>query len=57
MTCENRQAVSFHKICSGCGNVKNMSLSERVYFCVCGVNFDRETQLSMLKMKQDVYLH
>lgn len=43
MTCENRQAVSFHKIWSDCENVKNMSLSERVYFCVCGVNFDRET--------------
>ncbi|MFJ8415696.1 RNA-guided endonuclease TnpB family protein [Bacillus paramycoides] len=30
------------KTCSGCGNVKSMSLSERVYSCVCGVNLDRD---------------
>ncbi|MGN4255923.1 RNA-guided endonuclease InsQ/TnpB family protein, partial [Bacillus cereus group sp. MYBKT14-2] len=30
------------KTCSSCGNVKNMSLSERVYSCICGVNFDRD---------------
>jgi putative transposase len=30
------------KTCSSCGNVKNMSLSERVYSCICGVNLDRD---------------
>ncbi|MFK4467711.1 RNA-guided endonuclease TnpB family protein [Bacillus sp. RC252] len=30
------------KACSSCGNVKNMTLSERVYSCICGVNFDRD---------------
>ncbi|MDA1974902.1 zinc ribbon domain-containing protein, partial [Bacillus cereus] len=30
------------KTCSSCGNMKNMSLSERVYSCICGVNLDRD---------------
>ncbi len=30
------------KTCSSCGNVKNMTLSERVYSCIYGVNFDRD---------------
>ncbi|MCU4981749.1 transposase, partial [Bacillus cereus] len=30
------------KTCSSCGNVKNMSLSERIYTCICGVNIDRD---------------
>ncbi|HHP1040700.1 TPA: RNA-guided endonuclease TnpB family protein [Bacillus thuringiensis] len=30
------------KTCSSCGNVKNVSLSERVYSCICGVNLDRD---------------
>ncbi|WP_033707587.1 RNA-guided endonuclease InsQ/TnpB family protein, partial [Bacillus mycoides] len=30
------------KACSSCGHVKNMTLSERVYSCICGVNLDRD---------------
>ncbi|MDT3497925.1 transposase [Bacillus toyonensis] len=30
------------KTCSSCGNVRNMTLSERVYSCICGVNLDRD---------------
>lgn len=30
------------KTCSSCGNVKDMSLSERVYSCICGANLDRD---------------
>lgn len=30
------------KTCSSCGIVKDISLSERVYSCVCGVNLDRD---------------
>ncbi|EOO62533.1 hypothetical protein IKE_05626 [Bacillus cereus VD196] len=30
------------KTCSSCGNLKDMSLSERVYSCVCGINLDRD---------------
>ncbi len=29
----------FNKTCSNCGN---MTLSERVYSCTCGVNLDRD---------------
>ncbi|HDR7380691.1 TPA: transposase, partial [Bacillus toyonensis] len=30
------------KTCSSCGNAKNMTLSDRVYSCICGINFDRD---------------
>ncbi|EOO70956.1 hypothetical protein IIC_04505 [Bacillus cereus VD021] len=30
------------KTCSNCGIVKDISLSERVYSCICGVNLDRD---------------
>lgn len=30
------------KTCSNCGNIKNMTLSERIYSCICGVNLDRD---------------
>ncbi|ALZ64581.1 putative transposase (plasmid) [Bacillus cereus] len=30
------------KTCSSCGSMKNMSLSERVYSCICGVNLNRD---------------
>ena len=30
------------KTCSACGNIKEMSLSERVYSCECGLNLDRD---------------
>ncbi|MEH6934056.1 MULTISPECIES: RNA-guided endonuclease TnpB family protein [unclassified Bacillus (in: firmicutes)] len=30
------------KTCSNCGIVKDISLSERVYSCICGINLDRD---------------
>ena len=30
------------KTCSSCGIVKDMTLSERIYSCICGVNLDRD---------------
>ncbi|MFJ7733514.1 RNA-guided endonuclease TnpB family protein [Lysinibacillus sp. NPDC097231] len=30
------------KTCSSCGRVKDISLSERVYSCICGVHLDRD---------------
>lgn len=32
----------FSKTCSNSGNMKNMTISEQVYSCICGVNLDRE---------------
>ena len=30
------------KMCSCCGSIKDMPLSERTYVCSCGLNFDRD---------------
>ena len=30
------------KTCSSCGNVKSLTLSERIYSCICCVNLDRD---------------
>lgn len=38
--------VPFTKTFSSCGNVKNMTLSERVYSFICGVNLDRDYKRS-----------
>ena len=34
------------KTCSRCGTVKEMTLSERIYQCTCGLNLDRDYQCS-----------
>ncbi|WP_225624106.1 zinc ribbon domain-containing protein [Thermoanaerobacterium thermosaccharolyticum] len=35
------------KICSNCGNMKDMNLSKRVYKCKCGMELDRDINSSI----------
>ena len=44
------------KTCSSCGAVKEMTLSERIYQCVCGLNLDRDYNSALNIKKEGIRL-
>lgn len=44
------------KMCSSCNSVKEMSLSERIYQCTCGLNLDRDYNAALNIKKEGIRL-